>query len=150
METHDKTQEQNNNGGCQSGGCSCGNAVEQAPAEKAAEREVRRPVYVPAVDIIEGEKEVVLIANVPGVPEGGVDLTVDKGVLTLIASPADQGVEGGKLAYSEYGVGQYRRSFGLSDEIDKDNISASLKDGVLRITLPKSVSVAKKIAIAAN
>lgn len=145
MESHDNNQEQHHV--CQSGGCSCGSAVEQA---EAAKPEVRKAVYVPAVDLIDGEGEVVLVADVPGVGEGGVELTVDKNILTLVATPAESAVVGRKLAYSEYGVGEYRRSFALSEEIDRENISAALKDGVLRITLPKSVAVAKKITVSVN
>lgn len=128
-----------------------------APAP-AAETETRRMsndsgdmprrAYVPAVDLIDSDSEVVLIADVPGVPEGGVDLSIEKNILTLTAIPADGVIAGKKLEYSEYGVGEYRRSFALSEEVDKEHISATLKDGVLRVRLPKMTPVTKKISVA--
>lgn len=132
-------------------GCGCDCAVPGTNVEKAeAERQLPRRAYVPAVDLIDGESEVNLVVDVPGVPQGGVDLTVEKNILTVTAIPADGVIAGKKLVYSEYGVGEYRRSFALADEIDRDNISATLKDGVLRITLPKSAPVTKKINVAAS
>ncbi|MDR1745099.1 MAG: Hsp20/alpha crystallin family protein [Planctomycetota bacterium] len=137
------------------------NGIENAPAmtaaATAAETEPRRMpndsggmprrAYVPAVDLIDSDSEVVLVADIPGVPEGGVDLRVEKNILTLAAVPADGVVAGKKLEYSEYGVGEYRRSFALSEEVDRERISATLKDGVLRIRLPKMAPVAKRISV---
>lgn len=130
--------------------CACGCAAEAKIEKTVAERQAPRRAYVPAVDLVEGESDVNLIVDVPGVPEGGVDLTIEKNILTLSAVPADGVIAGKKLAYSEYGVGEYRRSFALSDEVDRDGITASLKNGVLRITLPKTAPVTKKINIASN
>lgn len=132
-------------------GCECSAPVQEAEREvgKAA-RPLPRRAYVPAVDLIEGENEVSLVVDVPGVPEGGVDLTMEKNILTLSAVPADGVIAGKKLAYSEYGVGEYRRSFALSEDIDRDGISAVLKDGVLRIKLPKRAPSTKKIAVSGN
>ncbi len=107
-----------------------------------------RRAYIPAVDLIDSDSEVLLIADVPGVPEGGVDLSIEKNILTLTATPSDGVIAGKKLEYSEYGVGEYRRSFSLSEEVDKDRISATLKDGVLRVRLPKTAPVTKKISVA--
>lgn len=121
-------------------------AAEQTTADEI--RDEVGTIYVPAVDLIEGERQVMIVADVPGVTEGGVELTVEKSVLTLAAKPEPILFEGKKLAYSEYGVGEYRCSFTLSDEIDKENISASLKDGVLTVVLPKQAPVTKKIAVA--
>lgn len=131
---------------CDSGVCAT--AEREDKVEKTeAERQDTRRAYVPAVDLYEGESEVDLVVDVPGVPEGGVELSIEKSVLTLVAVPADGVIAGKKLAYSEYGVGEYRRSFVLSDEIDREGISASLKDGVLRIKLPKSAPSVKKISV---
>lgn len=141
-----------NNNAVKPEGCtesSCSTAEHEIKVEKADNSEQRpRRTYVPAVDLVEGESDITLIVDVPGVPEGGVDVTIEKNILTLTAVPADGVIAGKKLAYSEYGVGEYRRSFALSEEIDRDHISASLKDGVLRIKLPKSTPVTKKISVA--
>lgn len=124
---------------CESSVCQTETREEETP--------MSGPVYVPAVDLVEGEGQVSIIADVPGVAEGGVELTVEKNILTLVAKPDVPTFEGKKLAYSEYGVGEYHCAFTLSDGIDKENISASLKDGVLTIALPKQAPVTKKIAV---
>lgn len=139
MESIDKTNEIQGSCGC---GCDC-----ETKVEKVEEKAPRR-AYVPAVDLIEGENEVYLIADVPGVPEGGVDLSVEKNILTLKAVPEDGVVAGKKLSHSEYGVGEYRRSFVLSENVDRENITATLKDGVLRVTLPKAAPATRKISVA--
>lgn len=124
---------------CDSSVCQTETREEESP--------IGGPVYVPAVDLVEGEEQVSIIADVPGVAEGGVELTVEKNILTLVAKPEVPSFEGKKLAYSEYGVGEYHCAFTLSDGVDKENISASLKDGVLTINLPKQAPITKKIAV---
>lgn len=146
MDNMEKQNNAANQEGCASGTCT---AEHEIKVEKIADGEnVRRRTYVPAVDLVESESDITLIVDVPGVPEGGVDLSIEKNILTLSAVPADGVIAGKKLAYSEYGVGEYRRSFALSEEIDRDHVSATLKDGVLRIKLPKSTPVTKKINVA--
>lgn len=110
--------------------------VEQAhPVEQTA------PIVwgTPAVDIYETESELVLLADMPGVVEQGLQLEVSRGVLTLEAerSVAEDG--------SKYG---YYRQFKLSDRIDADAGQAQLKNGVLTLRLPKSEAAKpKKIAV---
>ncbi len=133
-------------------GCGCGGVESQRheTAENKAEAVEKAPrrVYAPAVDIIEADGEIQLIADIPGVPEGGVDLNLEKDILTLSAVPADGVIAGKKRIRSEYGVGEYRRSVVLSGDIDRENISASLKNGVVRIRLPKTRPSARKIHVA--
>lgn len=128
-------------------GCGCEDAVKQADAVEKSEQKQPRRAYVPAVDIVESENSVELVVDVPGVAEDSVELTIEKNILTMSAVPADGVIAGKKLVYAEYGVGEYRRSFALADEIDQDHISASLKNGVLRIRLPKSAPVSRKISV---
>ena len=96
-------------------------------------------VFAPAVDIEESEGELVLWADVPGASEDDLEITLDKGVLTIAAAVPRGDRPSYHLAHREYGVGDYRRVFTLSDSIDQDGIEASLKNGVLKLTLPKSV-----------
>lgn len=103
--------------------------------------------YMPAVDIIDDESEALLLLDLPGVLESDVDLTLEKSVLTIRARPKEKMFEGKELIYSEYGIGDYRRSFSLTDDIDVDGIAASMKDGVLRVRLPKRAPVTKKISV---
>lgn len=142
MEKHNDIEKS----GC---GCECAEAQKVEQAERIENKAPRR-AYVPAVDLIDSENEIHIVADVPGVAEGGIDLSLEKNILTLVAVPADGVIAGKKLIYSEYGVGEYRRTFALSEDIDKDNIVATLKNGVLRITLAKVKPASRKIQIASN
>lgn len=109
-------------------------------------REMRQE-YVPAVDILDSEGETSLILDMPGVDFESVDITVEKNVLTIKGKPKEEMFDGKTLVYSEYGIGDFERSFTLSDDLDKEGISATMKDGVLQVKIPKSKPVAKKIAV---
>lgn len=103
------------------------------------------PVVQPLVDIIEDEQHLLLTANLPGVDETQVDVSVEKGLLTIHATTVidDTGTE--KPAGNDDGQStsvfphiRYQRSFKLSDDVDVAGITAVVRDGVLRLTLPKS------------
>ena len=117
--------------------------VQKQEAQNIAgtERTRNRRVYVPKVDIYEAKDAIMLIADMPGVDEKSVDITLEKNLLTIhgmIDSTIHDNLE---LAYSEYGVGDYHRAFSLSDEIDRSKIKATVKDGVLKLIMPKSETV---------
>ncbi len=121
----------------------------QSPSE--TERTRSRRVYIPNVDIYENNDAVMLVADMPGVDEKTVDVTLDKNVLTISGTVEPEAHEGYQLVYSEYGTGDYERSFTVSDEIDGDRIVANVKNGVLRLTLPKDEKLkAKKISVRAE
>ncbi len=73
----------------------------------------------------------------PGVYENSVDVTLDKDLLTISGYVEPMQPEGYTLAHAEYNIGDFERSFTLSDRIDRDGIEATVKDGVLRLVLPK-------------
>lgn len=109
------------------------------------------PVYRPAVDIFQTEDAVLLYADMPGVDESGVDLTLERNQLTIRGSVHPVDLPGQRLTYAEYGVGDFERTFTLSDEIDRSAIEASIKDGVLQVRLPKSKEAAtRKITVKAG
>lgn len=102
-------------------------------------RSKSRPlVFSPAVDIEESKEEIVLWADLPGVNEGDLRVTLDKNVLTLEADVKSDERPSYELVHREYDEGDFRRVFSISDAIDQDKITATLKDGVLRLVLPKS------------
>lgn len=109
-----------------------------------------RQTFIPPVDIIDGESDTTLIMDVPGVVCDGVDITIEKNVMTVKAKPEERDRNCDTPIYSEYRVGGYQRSFSLSDEVDQENISAAVKDGVLRIKLPKAAPVTKKVNVSAT
>ncbi|MBP6914869.1 MAG: Hsp20/alpha crystallin family protein [Smithellaceae bacterium] len=106
--------------------------------------------FVPRVDIYETKDSIFLIADMPGVDENTVDVELEKNILTITGKVEDGMLKNHTLIFSEYEVGDYERSFTLSDEIDREKINATVKQGVLRLELPKAEKIKpKKIAIKA-
>jgi HSP20 family molecular chaperone IbpA len=123
-----------------------GSATAQRP-----ERLRNRRTVTPPTDIFESGDTIVLAVDMPGVTPEGVNIMLEKNVLTLEGNAEVDLRKGRTLAYSEYEPFDYRRTFTLSAEIDRDNIKAQMKDGVLRLTLPKAASAkARKIAVQAS
>lgn len=119
-------------------------------AAMETERTRNRKVYVPKVDIYETKAAIILIADMPGVDEQSVDVVLDKNVLTISGRAEPLSFKDYSIAYSEYDVGDYQRAFTISDEVDREKIEATVKNGVLRLTLHKAEQVkAKKIVIKA-
>lgn len=110
---------------------------EAAPPDKG-ERTRQQRLYTPAVDIIERKDDIVVIADMPGVDEQSVDITLEKDVLTIYGRVEAEIPENHKLSFVGYGIGDYQRVFTLSDEIDREKIQATVKSGVLRLVLPKA------------
>jgi HSP20 family molecular chaperone IbpA len=115
------------------------------------ERTRDRQCFVPRADIYETQDEIVVLTDFPGVDENSVDITLEKNVLTINGFVNETQPEGYSLALAEYEVGDYTRSFRLSDEIDREGIEAMVKDGVLRLRLPKAgPAKARKISVKAG
>jgi HSP20 family molecular chaperone IbpA len=93
--------------------------------------------YLPATDIVETEKELLLYMDMPGVDKEKVSIKLEKGVLQVEGLIDSEPYSKLKPLYTEYNVGNYSRQFELSNKIDQANIEASMKDGVLSLVLPK-------------
>ena len=115
--------------------------------------ELTRPglVFTPAVDIFENEKDITLLADMPGVKAEGLNIDIRENTLTLdgdVQSP--EGPDEDDIL-REYRTGKYYRQFTLSQVIDQGKIGAELKDGVLRLRLPKvEAATPRKIAVKAK
>jgi HSP20 family molecular chaperone IbpA len=94
-------------------------------------------VFTPSVDIFENDKEIVLLADMPGVQAKALNIDLRDNTLTLDGGVEPFEAEGEEDVLIEYEVGKYYRQFSLSEVIDQGKIDAQLKDGVLRLTLPK-------------
>ena len=106
--------------------------------------------FVPRVDIYETKDALHLIADMPGVDENTVDVELEKNILTIAGRVEGEKPKDYSLVFSEYEVGDYERTFTLSDEIDREKIKATVKQGVLCLELPKAEKLKpKKIAISA-
>jgi len=107
--------------------------------------------FIPRSDIYELDDQIVIVADVPGVDEDSIDVTIEKNVLTINALVNPVIPQGYSLSFAEYEVGDFQRSFRLSDEINRAKIRASVKNGVLRLYLPKAKeALARKISVKAG
>lgn len=107
--------------------------------------------YLPRTDIYETGEEILLTADIPGADESRVDITLEKNILTIYAQVDTGRFENHRLAYQEYGLGDFQRSFVLSGEIERDKIEAVVRNGVLTLHLPKSPAArSRKIAVKAG
>jgi HSP20 family protein len=93
----------------------------------------------PAVDISEREQAYDLVVELPGVRREDVRISVENGALILRGERKDYGLaEGTKVLLRETTTRPFERMFQLPDEVDVNGISAEMKDGMLRIQLPKT------------
>jgi HSP20 family protein len=111
---------------------------EMAAPTEGAERTRARPVYAPHTDIFETEDGLVILADMPGVSPDGVDVTLERNVLTIRGRTEDSPPQGFSPVYLEYQPGDYERVFTLSEDIEAERIEAGVKNGVLRLLLPKA------------
>lgn len=122
----------------------------QELVEEGAERTRDGLAFVPRADIYETPEAIVVVADMPGVDAESVDIMLEDNVLTINGYVEPVHPEGHTLAYAEYEVGDFVRAFTLSNQIDRDGIEATVKDGVLKLNLPKITEAQKrKIAITA-
>ena len=118
---------------------------ELTPAE---ERTEAGRFFSPYTDIHETAESVVVTMEMPGVDKGGVDIRLDKGVLTIKGTVDAGKYDALRPIYTEYNVGNFIRTFTVSTKIDSGAISASMGDGVLTVNLPKAAeAVAKRIQV---
>ena len=107
-----------------------------------------RTVFVPRTDIFERNDATVLLADMPGVDVESVDVNVERRVLTISGRVEPEQIDEHRLVYSEYETGDFERSFQLTNEVDTDKIEATVKNGVLRLVLPKSkAALPRKIKV---
>jgi HSP20 family protein len=105
----------------------------------ATASEQTRPggVFAPQVDIFETDQQITLLADLPGVAPENLTVDLRDNILTLTGEVISLENDNEKELFIEYEIGRYYRQFTLSDIIDQKRIDARLKDGVLRLTLPK-------------
>jgi len=104
-----------------------------------AERMREGPVFVPHVDIIEEKNRFLILADMPGVNTGDVDIRYERGQLSIHGKIEQrQQPEKAGPVVREYGVGDFYRSFKIGEGIDDDGITAEMNQGVLALNLPKS------------
>jgi HSP20 family molecular chaperone IbpA len=111
------------------------------PTKREETRSVSR-VLVPAVDIFESDDNLTLIADMPGVEKDGLEINLEKGLLTISAEMALK--SRGKPLLREFSTASYYRQFKISEQIDAEKSSADLNNGVLTLTIQKAESAKPK------
>jgi HSP20 family protein len=110
--------------------------TQQVEQEPGAARQL--PAQTPLIDIHEGPDGLILVADLPGIAPEGVSIHLEDNVLHLAAKVGPTAAGKGRALHEEYRQGDFQRSFILSDEVDRERISAQLKNGVLQLNLPKA------------
>jgi len=95
------------------------------------------PIYTPAVDIFEDDHRITVLADMPGVKAEDLKIDLRENVLTLSGNMASPEAHNESDVLREYHSGLYFRQFTLAESIDQAKIDAQLKDGVVRVELPK-------------
>jgi len=126
--------------------------VTQNGADTAAEELTRGgPFYRPNVDIYELPEELVVLADVPGTSNDQIDINFEDGILTIHAKVTQRQSAQGAYNRREYGVGDFYRTFKVSEQIDASRIGAEYFAGVLTLHLPKiEAAKPRKIKVNAN
>jgi HSP20 family protein len=107
--------------------------------------------FRPNVDIYELIDELVVRADMPGTTTDQIDIQFEDGSLTIHGRVPERQQSQGPFLRNEYGVGDFYRTFRVSEQIDASRISAEYRDGVLTLHLPKTEAVKpRKIKVAAK
>ncbi|MDJ0623246.1 MAG: Hsp20/alpha crystallin family protein [Desulfocapsaceae bacterium] len=93
------------------------------------------PTITPLVDIYENDEEILLHADMPGINKDDININIDNGRLVL--SGIRRLEKTGAASWEEFGDAEYRRIFSVPQTIDTTRVNAELKDGVLKLKMPK-------------
>ncbi|MDF2094788.1 Hsp20/alpha crystallin family protein [Aquibaculum arenosum] len=108
-------------------------------------------LQVPSIDLVEEDKELVVTAELPGVDEKDVEITLDQGILSIRGEKKSESErEEGRTRVSERQYGSFERSIALPEDIDEEQVKAHYDKGVLTIRVgrkPDAVRKAKRIPI---
>ena len=103
------------------------------------------PVLTPSTDIYEEKDSIVIICDMPGVSDKSVEVSYEGDVISLVGwQETIDNIQDKQLVLKGYRKGVYKRSFTMLTDVNIANISAKMKDGVLKVVLPKSERVKPK------
>ena len=102
----------------------------------------KQPQYYRApIDVHENEESFTIVADMPGSTADGIEISVEDNSLEITGKVPDRYADKGRMLRQEYGIGDFHRRFRIGDGIDVTQISATCKDGVLTVKLPKTASI---------
>ncbi|MDP1954812.1 MAG: Hsp20/alpha crystallin family protein [Polaromonas sp.] len=123
--------------------------VARQPRQQA--QRYTQATLTPPVDVIEDSSGITLYADLPGVPKDKLKLQVEADTLTIEAEAALNLPEGLQSSHTEVGLARFHRVFTLSKELDTENVSAELTQGVLKLRIPKAAHAQpRRISISAG
>jgi HSP20 family protein len=111
------------------------------PFFRESERASSSGQWAPLVDVYETDKEIVFDCELPGFEKDQVNLSVEGGRLTISGERKAEDLKGRNYQSAERWYGSFQRTFLLPTSVDTEKITANLKNGVLRLTLPKKDEV---------
>ena len=107
--------------------------------------EARSGVFSPSIDIVENDKDIRISAELPGMEEKEIDVSLSRDSLTIKGEKKEEKEDKGKGYYRmERSYGSFSRTLPLPSEIDQDKVKATFKKGVLTVTLPKTEKAIKE------
>ncbi len=127
----------NNNPAMQNGASST-QVAQQPPRQAQPSQRYAQAALTPPVDVVEDATGITLYADLPGVPRENLKLQVEADTLTIEAESAMAVPEGLQSSHTEIGAARFHRVFSLSKELDTENVSAELAQGVLKLRIPKA------------
>lgn len=98
----------------------------------------------PKVDIIEHDNEIEVQAALPGIKKEDLNVSINNQTITISASTKEEKTEEGKYFRREITRGEFQRTFSLPAEINSENAKAEFKDGILKVTIPKTETSKRK------
>ncbi|WP_372716461.1 Hsp20/alpha crystallin family protein [Novipirellula sp.] len=123
--------------------------ADKQTGDSVSPEQTYQSTYVPRFDIWEGEEELLLYGDLPGVSVDDLDIRFENRELTIHGKVAAR--HEGEFLMGEYGTGDFHRTFAVGESIDAEKISAEMKHGVLTLRLPKSEKVKpRRIKVQAN
>lgn len=106
-------------------------------ATQPAENAQSAPLFTPQVDILERSDELQLLVDMPGVAADSIDIEFDDGTLSVRGKVTPREGTDRQYLLREYDVGDFLRTFKVSETVDSERIAAEYRHGVLRLHLPK-------------
>jgi HSP20 family protein len=120
--------------------------------DPAGEARTAEATFHPSFEVFERKDGYVFKADLPGVKQDDLDITLTEKRLTITGKrEAEERTQGDRYYAYERSYGSFTRTFTLPDGVDAEHVAADLKDGVLTLVIPKKPDIQpKKISVKAN